>query len=131
MPTRRWTPCSPCSGSAGMADVDFDVIVAGGGPAGSCAAIVAARAGLRTLLVERGPFPGSKNMYGGVIYPRILDLIVPEWWEQAPVQRWITRRSTMIVDDERAVTVDFRAEAWGRPPYNGATAFRPDFDHWL
>ena len=58
--------------------MDFDVIVVGGGPAGSCAAIVTARAGLRTLLVERGPFPGSKNMYGGVIYPRILDGLIPQ-----------------------------------------------------
>ncbi len=111
---------------------DADVIVVGGGPAGACAALVAARAGLRTVLVERGPFPGSKNMYGGVIYPRILDALIPQWWETAPVQRWITRRSTMILSDERAVTVDYRTEAWGRPPYsNGATAYRPDFDHWL
>ena len=110
---------------------DADVIVVGAGPAGSCAAIVLARAGKRVVLIERGPFPGSKNMYGGVIYPRILDQLIPEWWLEAPVQRWVTRRSTMIVTDDKALTVDFRCEAWGAPPYNGATAFRPDFDSWL
>ncbi|RYF59987.1 MAG: FAD-dependent oxidoreductase, partial [Comamonadaceae bacterium] len=31
---------------------EFDLVVAGGGPAGSAAAICAARLGLRTLLVE-------------------------------------------------------------------------------
>ena len=70
-------------------------------------------------------------MYGGVVYPRILDQLHPEWWEEAPVQRWITRRSTMILTDDQALTVDFRAASWGRPPYNGATAYRPDWDHWL
>ncbi len=114
-----------------MSEPDFDVVVVGAGPAGSCAAIEAARAGLRTLLLERGPFPGSKNMYGGVIYPRILDDLIPEWWTQAPVQRWVTRRSTMVLTDTRALTVDFRSDAWGAPPYNGATAYRPEFDRWL
>ena len=111
--------------------LDFDVVIVGAGPAGSCAAIEAARGGLRTLLLERGPFPGSKNMYGGVIYPRILDDLIPEWWNEAPIQRWVTRRSTMILTDTQALSVDFRNDAWGAPPYNGATAYRPDFDHWL
>lgn len=114
-----------------MAETDFDVVVVGAGPAGSCAAIEAARAGLRTLLLERGPFPGSKNMYGGVVYPRILDDLIPEWWNEAPVQRWVTRRSTMVLTDTQALTVDFRSDAWAAPPYNGATAYRPDFDRWL
>lgn len=114
-----------------MTSPDVDVIVVGGGPAGSCAAIVAARAGLSVVLIERGPFPGSKNMYGGVVYPRILDELIPEWWNEAPIQRWVTRRSTMLLTDTQALTIDFRSEAWGKPPYNGATAFRPDFDHWL
>jgi electron transfer flavoprotein-quinone oxidoreductase len=114
-----------------MADIDADVIVVGAGPAGACAALVAARAGLRVILLERGPFPGSKNMYGGVVYPRILDELLPQWWLEAPVQRWITRRSTMLLTDSQALTVDFRSDAWGVPPYNGATAYRPDFDHWL
>jgi len=110
---------------------DVDVVVVGAGPAGACAAITAARAGLDVLLLERGPFPGSKNMYGGVVYPRILDGLIPDWWEHAPVQRWVTRRSTMLLTDSQALTVDFRSQAWAAPPYNGATAYRPDWDNWL
>lgn len=109
----------------------FDVIVVGAGPAGSTAATVLARRGLRVILLERGAFAGAKNMYGGVVYPRILDQLHPRWWEDAPVQRWITRRSTMVLTDSHALTVDLRAASWGRPPYNGATAFRPDWDDWL
>ena len=110
---------------------DVDVVVVGAGPAGSAAALVLARAGHRVILLERGPFPGSKNMYGGVIYGRILDQLLPGWYDEAPIQRWVTRRSTMVLDGERALTIDYRSQNWGREPYNGATAYRPDFDSWL
>jgi len=110
---------------------DFDVIVVGAGPAGSAAALVLARAGKRVCLLERGPFPGSKNMYGGVVYGRILDTLIPRWWEEVPVQRWVTRRGTVVMTDEQALTIDYRTTAWGQAPYNGATTFRADFDAWL
>ncbi len=110
---------------------DFDVVVVGAGPAGACAATVLARKGRSVLLLERGPFPGSKNMYGGVVYPRMLDQLHPEWWHDVPYQRWVTRRSTMLLTESQAVTLDYRTEAWARPPYNGMTAYRPDFDNWL
>jgi electron transfer flavoprotein-quinone oxidoreductase len=121
---------TPAPGST-LPRVDVDVIVVGAGPAGSAAATVLARKGYSVILLERGSFPGSKNMYGGVVYPRILDQLHPEWWNDAPIQRWITRRSTMVLTDTQALTVDFRSANWGAAPYNGATAFRPDWDHWL
>ncbi len=109
----------------------FDVVVVGAGPAGSIAALELARAGVATCLVERGPFPGSKNVYGGVIYPRVLDSVLPRWWERAPIQRFVTRRSTMLMTPTQSVSVDVRARAWGEPPYNGVTAYRSAFDQWL
>jgi geranylgeranyl reductase family protein len=46
--------------------VDFDVAVAGGGPAGSTAAHLLARAGARVVLVDRAEFPRDKPCGGGV-----------------------------------------------------------------
>jgi electron transfer flavoprotein-quinone oxidoreductase len=108
-----------------------DVVVVGAGPAGAAAALTAARAGADVVLLERGPFPGSKNVYGGVVYGRVLDDVLPGWWEEVPVQRWVTRRSTMVLTPDQALTVDFRSGAWGEAPYNGCTTLRADFDAWL
>ena len=108
-----------------------DVVVVGAGPAGSAAALAAARAGAEVVLLERGPFPGSKNVYGGVVYGRVLDDVLPGWWEEVPVQRWVTRRQTMALTGTQALTLDFRTEAWGKAPYNGCTTYRADFDAWL
>ncbi|WP_332880730.1 FAD-dependent oxidoreductase [Streptomyces sp. NBC_00564] len=112
-------------------DGDVDAIVVGAGPAGASAALELARAGKSVVLLERGPFPGAKNVYGGVVYGRVLDDVVPGWWEEVPVERWVVRRSTMVTSGDRAVSVDYRNPAWAAPPYNGMTTHRAEFDRWL
>jgi len=109
----------------------FDAVVVGAGPAGSTAALVLARANKKVCLLERGPFPGSKNLYGGVIYPRVLDRLLPDWRAQMPVERWVTRRTTMALTRTQALSVDFRTSNWAAAPYNGATALRSKLDSWL
>ncbi|HWE69542.1 MAG TPA: FAD-dependent oxidoreductase [Acidimicrobiales bacterium] len=109
----------------------FDAVVVGAGPAGSATALALARAGRSVALVERGPFPGSKNVYGGVVYGRVLDAVVPEWWTEVPVERWVVRRSTMMMTPTQSVSVDYRSAAWGEAPYNGMTTLRSRFDSWL
>ena len=50
-----------------MPAASFDAIVVGAGPAGTSAALGLARKGARVLLLERGEYPGAKNMFGGMM----------------------------------------------------------------
>ncbi len=121
----------PASPDPGAAASGFDAVVVGAGPAGSAAALALARAGRSVVMVERGPFPGSKNVYGGVVYGRVLDGIIPNWWEEVPVERWVVRRSTMMMTGSQSLSIDYRSEAWGAAPFNGMTTLRSQFDSWL
>jgi electron transfer flavoprotein-quinone oxidoreductase len=112
----------------------FDVIIVGAGPAGSAAALITARAGLKVLLLERGEYPGAKNVSGAAFYgSAILNDLIPNWWEQAPVERYICRRDVAFVSPHTSVTLDFRSNQTGYadPPFNGFSVLRPKFDRWF
>jgi electron transfer flavoprotein-quinone oxidoreductase len=110
----------------------FDAIVVGAGPAGSSAALAMARAGLRVALIERGEYPGAKNVSGAALYaPNLLADLLPDYWEEAPVERYVTRRTVTLLGQEAAVSLDFRTNRFNQPPYNGFTILRPKFDRWL
>jgi electron transfer flavoprotein-quinone oxidoreductase len=91
-----------------------------------------ARAGLQVALIERGEYPGAKNVSGAALYaPNLLADLLPNYWEEAPVERYLTRRVVTFLGNEAAVSLDFRTNNFSHPPYNGFTILRPKFDRWL
>ena len=56
-----------------------EVIVVGGGPAGISCAVTLVRAGHQVVLIERGKFSGSKNVFGGAIYAQPTREIFPDF----------------------------------------------------
>ncbi len=67
----------------------FEVVVIGAGPAGAAAAITTSKAGMNTLVLERGDFSGAKNMFGGLVFSKPTAEIIPEFWKTAPIERKI------------------------------------------
>jgi electron transfer flavoprotein-quinone oxidoreductase len=109
----------------------FDVIVVGAGPAGTTAAYVLAKAGAEVLLVERANFPGAKNVFGGILYTPVLNRLIPEFWEEAPVERHIKGVKIFLISAKDAVSIGVESEEHNQPPYNNSfTVYRSKFDSW-
>jgi electron transfer flavoprotein-quinone oxidoreductase len=117
-----------------MADADrvtMDAIVVGGGPAGLAAAHTMAKAGLEVMLVERGETCGAKNV-GGLVYGTVLNEMIPNAFEQAPVERPVSKRTMVFLGGQEHVALDFGADEWSRPPYNHTyVVHRSQFDRWF
>jgi electron transfer flavoprotein-quinone oxidoreductase len=109
----------------------FDVIVVGAGPAGTSCAYICAKNGLNVLLIERGEYPGSKNVMGGVLYRKQMEEIIPEFWKEAPLERPIIEQRFWMMDKESMVSFGYKGLEWGVEPYNNFTVLRAKFDQWF
>jgi len=110
---------------------NFDVIVVGGGPAGLSAAISAAKAGMKTVVIERGDYPGTKNVMGGVLYTKSTDSVIPDFWKEAPLERPVIEQRYGFLNGDSLVSGTYRDPAWADPPFNAHTVLRVKFDRWL
>ena len=108
----------------------FDVIIVGAGPGGCSAAYSLAKMGFSVLMVERGKYPGAKNVMGGRMYTYALNRLIPDFWKEAPVERKVTREKLTLLSNKSSVTLDFHDEELLEPP-NSFTILRARFDQWF
>jgi len=103
----------------------YDLIVMGGGPGGTSAAITAAREGWRVLLVERGQFPRHK-VCGEFVSTESLRLL--RWLlgdsQQALFQRALPLPESRLLLDGRVVRVPVD------PPATSIARYDLDFALW-
>jgi electron transfer flavoprotein-quinone oxidoreductase len=109
----------------------FDVIVVGAGPGGSACAYKCAENGLKVLLIERGEYPGSKNVMGGIIYRKQTEDIVPEFWKEAPIERPVVEQRFWFLEKESMMSMSYKGKEWAQEPYNNFTVLRAKFDQWF
>ena len=105
-----------------------EVIVVGAGPAGIACAITVARAGHKVVLIERGRFAGSKNMFGGAIYAKPTREIFPDFEKTAPLERKNIEHKYAILGETDGTVISYQNRHELPVSY---TVCRGKFDRWM
>ena len=105
-----------------------EVIVVGGGPAGISCAITIARAGKKVILIERGKFSGSKNVFGGAIYAQPTREIFPNFEQDAPIERKNIEHKYALLGKDDATVISHKKKHTEPVSY---TVIRGKFDRWM
>ena len=108
-----------------------DVIIVGGGLAGLSCAYELADSGMTVLVLERGDFSGSKNVTGGRIYLRPILPYLPDIWQQAPLERHVTKEVFTAMGKTNSTTFEFYSDRFNETPYPSYTILRAKFDRWF
>jgi len=114
-----------------MSEEKFDCIIVGAGPAGLSAGYTLAKAGLSVIVLERGEYPGAKNVMGGILYSHSMNEIIPGFYKEAPLERLITERSALLLTDDSGIRFGYKTQRFGQEPYNSFSVSRANFDAWF
>jgi len=109
----------------------FDVIIVGAGLAGLGAAYTLAGSGLEVLVLERGDYPGAKNVTGGRIYLNPVRNLFPGLFEKAPLERFITHEGITLMAKERSLHLEYSGNELREEPHQSYSILRAKFDRWL
>ena len=105
-----------------------DVIVVGGGPAGISCAVTIARAGKNVVLIERGKFSGSKNVFGGAIYTQPTREVFPDFEKTAPLERKTVEHKYALLGNDDATVISYKKKHEAPVSYS---VIRGKFDRWM
>lgn len=113
-------------------EFDADVIIVGGGLAGCSAAIVLAKADLSVIVIERGDYCGAKNMTGGRLYGHSLEKIIPNFKEEAPIERVVKHEKISLMTEDGSLDIGYGSAKLSAEPEGASyTVLRAKFDQWL
>jgi electron transfer flavoprotein-quinone oxidoreductase len=109
---------------------DVDVVIVGAGLAGLSAAYKLAQNGINTLVIERGPYPGSKNVSGGRMYLHAIRRLIKDIpLEELPFERFVIRECITFVGDDSYVTLELNQ--FKVKQYMSGIVLRAKFDKWF
>ncbi len=114
-----------------MIDERFDAIVIGAGMAGNAAAYTLASRGLKVLQLERGEYPGAKNVQGAILYANMLEQIIPNFREDAPLERHLVEQRFWFMTERSHTGMQYRSEDFNEEKPNRYTIIRSQFDRWF
>jgi electron transfer flavoprotein-quinone oxidoreductase len=110
---------------------NFDVIVVGGGLSGLSAAYCLAKEGIGVLVIERGDYSGAKNVTGGRLYLQPVRQYLPELFDSAPLERYVTKERICMMSRDSSVTLELNSGKFAKKPYHSYTVLRARLDQWL
>ena len=115
-----------------MSEDKFDVIIVGGGVAGLAASIVLAENDLEVLLVERGDYCGAKNVTGGRLYGHSLEKIIPNFADEAPIERKVVKEKISMMSEKSSLDIGYSSKELGENKDSSSyVVLHSKFDQYL
>lgn len=87
--------------------MNFDVVIVGAGPSGLSAGIRLKQqnAALRVCILEKGASVGAHILSGAVLNPKVLKILLPKQWEEAPLDSPVTSDQFLFLTHKKSYSL--------------------------